>query len=285
MVDEQAALQNFADLVDKIVVKYNKGVVLDYVTRHSFQIIKSSMEQLEERFETILSVFEEIQKESSFSAENASHVDDLLDTVLNGRKTLQKEIHSRLGEIDEAATTARTTATSFETLKEHTGEVKAMVSDIQNISIKTGILAINASIEAAHAGKAGDGFRIIANEVRNLSTQTGTFAKMIEAKMAELQSSVTSISESMSLFISLFSKFQKSFTGILATYDKNSETLDAAGLSLAEISSSIKEQDTTIHGGFSSLKEIENFLKETSAVLEVVQTSHRHLGTLLQKKE
>ena len=285
MVDEQAALQNFADLVDKIVVKYNKGVVLDYVTRHSFQIIKSSMEQLEERFETILSVFEEIQKESSFSAENASHVDDLLDTVLNGRKTLQKEIHSRLGEIDEAATTARTTATSFETLKEHTGEVKAMVSDIQDISIKTGILAINASIEAAHAGKAGDGFRIIANEVRNLSTQTGTFAKMIEAKMAELQSSVTSISENMSLFISLFSEFQKSFTGILANYDKNSETLDAAGLSLAEISSSIKEQDTTIHGGFSSLKEIENFLKETSAVLEVVQTSHRHLGTLLQKKE
>ncbi|EPF30129.1 methyl-accepting chemotaxis protein [Treponema medium] len=285
MVEEQEALQNFTDLVDKIVIKYNKGIVLDFVTQHSFQIIKSSMEQLEERFETILSVFEEIQKESSSSAGNAVRVDNLLDAALGSRKTLQKEIHKRLDEIDEAATTARTTATSFETLKEHTGEVKAMVSDIQNISIKTGILAINASIEAAHAGKAGDGFRIIANEVRNLSTQTGTFAKMIEAKMAELQSSVTSISENMSLFISLFSKFQKSFTGILATYDKNSETLDAAGLSLAEISSSIKEQDTTIHGGFSSLKEIENFLKETSAVLEVVQTSHRHLGTLLQKKE
>lgn len=285
MIDEEAALQNFADLVDKIVVKYNKGVVLDYVTRHSFQIINSSMEQLEERFETILSVFEEIQKESSSSAANANHVDDLLDAVLSGRKTLQKEIHNRLGEIDKAATTARTTAASFETLKEHTSEVKAMVSDIQNISIKTGILAINASIEAAHAGKAGDGFRIIANEVRNLSTKTGTFAKMIETKMAELQSSVTSISESMSLFISLFSKFQESFTGILSTYDKNSETLDAAGLALAEISSSIKEQDSTIHGGFSSLKDIEAFLKETSAVLEVVQTSHRHLGTLLQKKE
>ena len=285
MVDEQTALQNFADLVDKIVVKYNKGVVLDYVTRHSFQIIKNSMEQLEERFETILSVFEEIQKESSSSAVNASHVDDLLDTILGGRKTLQKEIHKRLGEIDEAAATARTTADSFEMLKEHTSEVKAMVSDIQDISVKTGILAINASIEAAHAGKAGEGFRIIANEVRNLSTQTGTFAKMIETKMAELQASVKGLSENMSLFILLFSKFQESFTDILSTYDKNSETLDAAGLSLAEISSSIKEQDITIHGGFSSLKEIENFLKETSAVLEVVQTSHQHLGTLLQKKE
>ena len=83
-----------------------------------------------------------------------------------------------------------------------------MVSDIQDISVKTGILAINASIEAAHAGKAGDGFRIIANEVRNLSTQTGTFAKIIETKMAELQSSVNDINNNMAHFISLFSKFQ-----------------------------------------------------------------------------
>ena len=285
MIDEQTALQNFSDLVDKIVVKYNKGVVLDFVTQHSFQIINSSMAQLEERFETILSIFEEIQKESSSSAANVSRVNGLLDVALGGRKTLQKEIHKRLDEIDEAASTAQTAAASFTTLKEHTGEVKAMITDIQDISVKTGILAINASIEAAHAGKAGDGFRIIANEVRNLSTQTGTFAKIIETKMAELQASVTDINNSMSLFISLFSKFQKSFTGILANYDKNSETLDAAGFSLAEILSSIKEQDTTIHEGFNSLKAINEFLKETSTILDVVQTSHKHLGTLLQKKE
>lgn len=285
MVDEQTALHNFADLVDKIVVKYNKGVVLDFVTQHSFQIIKSSMEQLEERFETILSVFEEIQKESNSSATNAVRVDTLLDESLGARKKLQKEIHKRLDEIDEAASTAQTTASSFETLKEQTGEVKAVVSDIQDISIKTGILAINASIEAAHAGKAGDGFRIIANEVRNLSTQTGTFAKMIETKMAELQSSVNDINNNMSLFISLFSKFQQSFNGILANYDKNSETLDAAGFSLAEISSSIKEQNGSIHEGFNSLKAINEFLKEIGTILDVVQTSHQHLGTLLQQKE
>ena len=285
MVDEQTAIENFSDLVDTIVVKYNKGVVLDFVTQHSFQIIKGSVEQLEERFETIISIFEEIQKESSSSAANVSRVNGLLDVALGGRKTLQKEIHKRLDEIDEAASTAQTAAASFTTLKEHTGEVKAMITDIQDISVKTGILAINASIEAAHAGKAGDGFRIIANEVRNLSTQTGTFAKIIETKMAELQASVADINNSMSLFISLFSKFQKSFTGILANYDKNSETLDAAGFSLAEISSSIKEQDSSIHEGFNSLKAINEFLKETGAILDVVQTSHQHLGTLLQKKE
>ena len=160
-----------------------------------------------------------------------------------------------------------------------------MLVGIEDVSIKTGILAINASIEAARAGKAGNSFRIIANEVRNLSTQTGTFAKTIEAKLTELQSSVKDINESMSLFISLFSKFQKSFNGVLTAFDNDSVILNNAGLSLTEVASSIKEQDVTIHEGFTSLKDIDEFLKETRTILDVVQASHTHLGTLLQKKE
>lgn len=285
MTTEQGAIQNFSDLTDKIVVKYNKGIVLDFITNHSFQIINDSMKQLEERFEMIISSFEEIQKESSSSATNVARVDAILGEAFGRRKSLQKEIHKRLDEIDDAASTAKNTADSFETLKTHTGEVREMLSEIQDVSVKTGILAINASIEAARAGKAGDGFRIIANEVRNLSVQTGSFAKMIETKILELQASVNGINESMLLFISLFSKFQQSFTGILATFDNNSKTMDAAGSSLAQISSSIKEQDVTIHEGFQSLKEIEEFIKETSTILDVVQASCTHLDTLLQNND
>lgn len=285
MTTEQGAIQNFSDLTDKIVVKYNKGIVLDFITNHSFQIINDSMKQLEERFEMIISSFEEIQKESSSSAVNVARVDAILGEAFGRRKSLQKEIHKRLDEIDDAASTAKNTADSFETLKTHTGEVREMLSEIQDVSVKTGILAINASIEAARAGKAGDGFRIIANEVRNLSVQTGSFAKMIETKILELQASVNGINESMLLFISLFSKFQQSFTGILATFDNNSKTMDAAGSSLAQISSSIKEQDVTIHEGFQSLKEIEEFIKETSTILDVVQASCTHLDTLLQNSD
>ena len=285
MTTEQGAIQNFSDLTDKIVVKYNKGIVLDFITNHSFQIINDSMKQLEERFEMIISSFEEIQKESSSSAANVARVDAILGEAFGRRKSLQKEIHKRLDEIDDAASTAKNTADSFETLKTHTGEVREMLSEIQDVSVKTGILAINASIEAARAGKAGEGFRIIANEVRNLSVQTGSFAKMIETKILELQASVNGINESMLLFISLFSKFQQSFTGILATFDNNSKTMDAAGSSLAQISSSIKEQDVTIHEGFQSLKEIEEFIKETSTILDVVQASCTHLDTLLQNND
>lgn len=283
MSDEQSIIENYSDLVNKVVVSYNKGIVLDFITRNSFQIIYKAMEQLQTKFNSILTAFEEIQRESSSSAANTARVDSVFRGIMKGRKQIQQDIHGHVDEIKEAASTAQDTAASFAILKERTGEVKTMLGEIQEVSVKTGILAINASIEAARAGKAGDSFRIIANEVRTLSTQTGEFAKTIEAKLAELQSSVNDINNSMTLFISLFSKFQKSFNGILNDFDRNSSILDEAGESLAEIASSIREEDITIRDGFASLKSIEGFLKETGAILDVVQTSHSHLEHLLQQ--
>lgn len=282
-MNESINLEKYSDLIDKIVVSYNKGMVLDFITTHSFQIIDESMKNLQEKFNTILSGFEEIQKESSSSAANTSHVETILSQIIDNRQKLQKEIHKRVGEIDEAAQNAQNTASAFETLKEKTGEVEEMLAGIQDVSVKTGILAINASIEAARAGKVGSGFRIIANEVRTLATQTGDFTKKIEAKLEELQDSVSEINRNMSGFIRLFSKFQKSFNGVLNNFDQNSITINEANDLLTEIIASIKEQDVTIHQGFDSLKKIDEFLRNTSTILDVVQASHSHLGTLLQK--
>lgn len=282
-MNESINLENYSDLIDKIVVSYNKGMVLDFITTHSFQIIDESMKNLQEKFNTILSGFEEIQKESSSSAANTSHVETILSQIIDNRQKLQKEIHKRVGEIDEAAQNAQNTASAFETLKEKTSEVEEMLAGIQDVSVKTGILAINASIEAARAGKVGSGFRIIANEVRTLATQTGDFTKKIEAKLEELQDSVSEINRNMSGFIRLFSKFQKSFNGVLNNFDQNSITINEANDLLTEIIASIKEQDVTIHQGFDSLKKIDEFLRNTSTILDVVQASHSHLGTLLQK--
>ena len=282
-MNESINLENYSDLIDKIVVSYNKGMVLDFITTHSFQIIDESMKNLQEKFNTILSGFEEIQKESSSSAANTSHVETILSQIIDNRQKLQKEIHKRVGEIDEAAQNAQNTASAFETLKEKTGEVEEMLAGIQDVSVKTGILAINASIEAARAGKVGSGFRIIANEVRTLATQTGDFTKKIEAKLEELQDSVSEINRNMSGFIRLFSKFQKSFNGVLNNFYQNSITINEANDLLTEIIASIKEQDVTIHQGFDSLKKIDEFLRNTSTILDVVQASHSHLGTLLQK--
>ncbi|KPX55819.1 hypothetical protein ALP66_00836 [Pseudomonas amygdali pv. photiniae] len=66
------------------------------------------------------------------------------------------------------------------------------VSDIQLITRQTRLLAINALIEAAHAGKAGRGFAVVAEEVKNISEQ---ISKIASGLTQDLQASVNELTE------------------------------------------------------------------------------------------
>ena len=63
---------------------------------------------------------------------------------------------------------------------------------IRNIAKQTHLLSFNAAIEAARAGDAGNGFKIVATEVRNLAQQTADATKHIEAGIAKVQATVQS---------------------------------------------------------------------------------------------
>lgn len=75
-------------------------------------------------------------------------------------------------------------------------EVEALatrgVSDIQMITRQTRLLAINALIEAAHAGKAGLGFSVVAEEVKNISER---ISKIASGLTQDLQASVNELTE------------------------------------------------------------------------------------------
>lgn len=61
--------------------------------------------------------------------------------------------------------------------------VTASISQIERITSRTTMLALNAKIEAAHAGEAGLGFSIVANEVRELAAHTNTISQDLRAKV------------------------------------------------------------------------------------------------------
>ena len=87
-----------------------------------------------------------------------------------------------------AATT--TISAKLAILNEKTANINSVVTTINKVADQTNLLSLNAAIEAEKAGQYGQGFAVVATEIRRLADQTAVATYDIEQMVKEMQSAV-----------------------------------------------------------------------------------------------
>ena len=162
---------------------------------------------------------------------------------------------------------------STEDLNQNVQAINRIIGVINDISQQTNLLALNASIEAASAGEAGQGFAVVAAEIRKLAEESKTATKDIAAIIKKIQTKSEAMVEQTATSVAGGEKqsrlISESIVSTKEVFQNNEEMV--AGIQMIETASAQIEKIQ--HEVLTSLESISASTEENSAGTEEVSAN------------
>ena len=134
----------------------------------------------------------------------------------------------------------------------HDSESLVDASDvIQNVASQTNLLAMNAAIEAAHAGEYGKGFAVVSDEIRKLAEDSAVQGRAISEVLSRLKAQIAEVS-------TLSARSQEQFTQVLGLVKRvrdEEAVIKAAMEEQSQGSSQVLQATQAIHGITSQVRD------------------------------
>ena len=216
--------ENLCYIITRIKESKDKLESVDNEMHNTSLETGSSIDQIIQNIEQVSSQInlqgesvEETVKQVNQIAKNIEDLNNLIENQSSGVTQASAAVEQMLGNITSVSRSTEHMVDAFSQLEQHTRdgiskqnsvneqitlmeEQSQMLFEanktISKIAGETNLLAMNAAIEAAHAGAAGRGFSVVADEIRALSENSSQQSKRIGNELKKIQESIKNVVQS-----------------------------------------------------------------------------------------
>jgi len=139
----------------------------------------------------ITSTMEELSASSTQIADYSKSVVDVASQTLDGSRKGSDAMQTVLGRMDDIRADSQHNLHEIVELGTKSKQISKVMQIINALADQTKLIAFNAALEASSAGEAGKRFSVVASEIRRLADSVTDSTSEIEAKISEIQDSIS----------------------------------------------------------------------------------------------
>jgi methyl-accepting chemotaxis protein len=242
------------------------GQVNDRVENQAASVTETSA-TIHQIVRNIEGLNQDIDNQASAVTQSSASIEEMLSNIQSVTKNVEQmgeEFTRLLGASDNGKAKLNTVTDRIRAVSGQSQKLREANGVIENIASQTNLLAMNAAIEAAHAGSSGRGFAVVADEIRKLAEQSAQQSSEIGKDIAQIMKEITLVvsaaGESEQAFglilekISVLNRYEQEIKQSMVEQNEGSRQILEAIAQINDITSHVKNNAGEITEGSRSIR-------------------------------